>query len=194
MSIPEEHTNNVSPSSPACATRTARMRYAFVNGEKRLPEKGLHGTCPLCGAEVFAKCGVCRLHHWAHLHLRDCDSWSEGKTAWHIAWQDMYPKEWQEFTIQKATEKHRADVYIPDASNVPHNHCLTIEFQHSFLTLEELQKREHFYDNLVWVVDLSSKKRDIQKFNKNAQQFIRRIRPGWPIFFCHNVEKCLPFQ
>lgn len=155
MSIPEEHINDASPSSSPRSTGNVRMRYALVNGEKRLPEKGLHGVCPLCGAEVFSKCGVCRLHHWAHLHRDDCDTWSEGKTDWHIAWQDKYPKEWQEIIISKGTEKHRADVYIPD--DTPH-HEMTIEFQHSFLAQEQLQEREHFYNNLVWVVDLSNKK------------------------------------
>ncbi len=136
---------------------TAKMRYALVDGEKSLPQKGLHGVCPLCGAEVISKCGISRIHHWAHANIEDCDAWSEGKTDWHIAWQERFPKAWQEYTIRHGDVVHRADVCALDENNVPR---FVIEFQHSFLEIEAIREREAFYPNLVWVVDLTSKKRD----------------------------------
>ena len=138
-----------------------KMRYALVNGKKQLPEAGLHGICPMCGAEVISKCGTVRNPHWAHKSISDCDSWSEGKTDWHIKWQDNFPVEWQEVTIRKEECIHRADVCISDDKGNP---VTVIEFQHSYLEQEDLSAREAFYPGLIWVVDVSEKKRDQKRF------------------------------
>lgn len=113
-----------------------KMLYALVGGEKSLPEKRMHGICPLCGAEVIAKRGTVRTAHWAHANIEDCDTWSEGKTEWHIAWQEQFPKDWQEFSIDKDGVKHRADVHIPPMQNGEES---VLEFQHSFIDYEEIR-------------------------------------------------------
>lgn len=161
----------------------ARMRYALVEGEKHLPEKGIHGKCPLCGADVMAKCGKVRVHHWAHINHEDCDSWSEGKTDWHIAWQDQFPTDWQEYTIEKEGMKHRADVHIPFMENGAES---ILEFQHSFIGPEEVKAREAFYPNLAWVVDLTHKIREAKKMKnilKRPPRGIIAIRINAPNVF-----------
>lgn len=125
------------------------IRYAFVNGKSTEPFKGLKGFCPGCSKPVIAKCGTMNAHHWAHEQRFDCDPWWEPMTQWHINWQNHFPVEWREviFRDEETKEFHRADVHTP--------HGLTIEFQHSFLSVEELTSRNEFYKKIIWIVDAS---------------------------------------
>lgn len=70
-----------------------------------------------------------------------------GETAWHRDWKKEFPESYREKTFLNRTEGyyHRADIFTP---------CGTaIEFQNSPICLEELQSRETFYPNLIWVVN-----------------------------------------
>lgn len=123
------------------------IRYAIVNGEKAEPVKGLKGFCPGCNTPVTAKCGLIRVHHWAHLQAKDCDPWWEPMTEWHLDWQNQFPPAWREVICRDpdSNEFHRADIHTPSG--------LTIEFQHSPLSFEEIQRRNDFYNKIVWVVN-----------------------------------------
>jgi hypothetical protein len=61
-------------------------------------------------------------------------------TAWHLGWQERFPEHMREVTIGP----HRADVKT--------SKCV-IEFQHSPISVEDIQAREAFYGNMVWVFD-----------------------------------------
>ena len=70
-----------------------------------------------------------------------------GETAWHSDWKKAFPENCREVTFSdiRNSEYHRADV---------HTACqTTIEFQNSPINLLELQSREAFYPNLIWVVN-----------------------------------------
>lgn len=70
-----------------------------------------------------------------------------GETEWHREWKNAFPQALRERTFLNKTENyyHRADVFTA---------CGTaIEFQNSSITLAELQSREAFYPNLIWVVN-----------------------------------------
>lgn len=121
------------------------MRYAKVNGEKRLPEKGLWGVCPLCGETVISKCGDQVVHHWAHKAGSDCDPWSEPVGPWHLEWQDCVKPDYVEVVIGP----HRADIVG--------SHDCVIELQHSPIPLDQIAAREHFYGNMVWVFDATDR-------------------------------------
>ncbi len=124
------------------------MFYALnESGNKILPKSKLKGICPCCRAEVIAKCGNIKLHHWSHKTLTQCDQWYE-MTAWHLGWQSLFPVEYREVVIQKDGVSHRADIKIDN---------LIIEFQHSALSAAKIKERELFYgsdtNKLIWVVD-----------------------------------------
>lgn len=123
------------------------MRFALVDGERCRPEPGLRGRCCRCGHEMIAKCGDYVRWHWAHKSRERCDPWWENETAWHLAWKDEFPDEWQEVvhTDDSTGERHIADVRTDTG--------LVIEFQHSRLSETERRSREAFYGNLIWVVD-----------------------------------------
>lgn len=116
--------------------------YANLDGVRQLPQRGARGRCPLCDSEVIAKCGEINAWHWAHLRL-DCDPWSEGESAWHLGWKNLFPEAWREVVVGN----HRADIRTPGG--------LVIEFQKSALSTAQIQEREDCYSKpgLVWVWD-----------------------------------------
>ena len=151
------------------------MRFALSNNERIEPTKGAKGFCPCCGAELVAKCGEIKRHHWAHKKKCD-DHWWENETEWHRNWKNQFPKEWQEI-IQRdeSGEKHIADVKTSSG--------WTIEFQHSPISKEERDSRDYFYNKLIWIVDGTRRKTDIEQFdnliyhasNISNEPFILRV-------------------
>lgn len=123
------------------------MQFALVNGERKTPQKGKSGICPGCGKEVVAKCGAIKVHHWAHKQEKDCDPWWESETEWHRQWKNHFPENYREVTFHDPAtgEIHRADVHTPSG--------ITIEFQNSSISISELESRNKFYQDLVWVVN-----------------------------------------
>lgn len=155
------------------------MQYALVNNLRTEPIKGLKGTCISCGKDVLSKCGKIKMHHWAHKALKDCDSWWEPETEWHREWKNKFPEEFREipFFDEKNNEYHRADIHTPKG--------ITIEFQNSPISTEELQSRERFYTKLVWVVNAA----------KFRLQFTRNIpHPNNPLLAHYDFDGLCYFK
>lgn len=152
------------------------MKFAIVNGARHEPEKGLVGNCPNCGNLMIAKCGLKIIHHWSHKGKLECDLWWENETEWHRNWKGHFPANWQEVVHKDEStgERHVADVKTDEE--------WVIEFQHSFLKLEERNSRNNFYKKLVWVVDGKRLKTDetvIKSAIEGGVQlgFTRKIHP-----------------
>lgn len=153
------------------------MRFAIVSSQRSLPSPGANGSCPACHRPVIAKCGSVRVHHWAHRGERVCDVWWEPRSPWHCAWQDRFPREWQEVIRDAPSgERHIADVHT--------EHGLTIEFQYSHLPPDERAARERFYGNLVWVVSGARLKGDLPRFLKGMESFTPALRKGLYLTRC----------
>ena len=134
------------------------MKFAKVGTERREAQRGVSGTCPVCGAAVIPRCGKVRIEHWAHKGTLTCDRWWESETEWHRAWKNQFPKAWQEVHHTASDgEKHIADVKTERGY---------IECQHSALSLEERASREDFYPNLAWVVHGRRLALDLERFKK----------------------------
>lgn len=123
------------------------MKFAIVNKDRKEPFKKGKGLCISCGREMIAKCGSKTIHHWAHMSLKNCDTWWENETEWHRAWKSKFPSNWQEVVFSDKTtgEKHIADVQTKSG--------VILEFQNSPISTEELKSREEFYDKLVWIIN-----------------------------------------
>ena len=136
-----------------------KLKFAIIDGQRRLPEPGLNGECPVCEATTIAKCGEKNIWHWAHKSKRKCDHWWENETEWHRNWKNYFPVECQE-VVRRADdgEKHIADVKT--------DQDWVIEFQHSYIKPEERRSREAFYGNMVWVVDGLRRTNDLKQFNE----------------------------
>jgi hypothetical protein len=126
------------------------IRYATFNGEKALPFPGGRAVCPMCGNRMIAKCGQINVHHWAHEAAGDCDPWSEGIGPWHLSWQETVAKEFVEVQIGE----HRADI-LGNSNTI-------IELQHSSISPDEIEARECFYGNMLWVFDATHRFRGIK--------------------------------
>src|SRR5688572_28576822 len=101
------------------------MKFALINGNKVEAIKGTKGKCSNCGAELIAKCGERKIHHWAHKGIRNCDPWRENQTGWHRLSKNNYPAEWQEFLLL-----HK-DTNVTLIADVRTGDGLVIEFLHS---------------------------------------------------------------
>jgi hypothetical protein len=64
-------------------------------------------------------------------------------TQWHLDWQSRFPPDMREAVIGR----HRADIQLADG--------YVIEFQHSSLSVDEIQERESHYGRMAWVFDAS---------------------------------------
>ncbi len=162
-----------------------KMKFALVNGQKMEPQPGLKGTCTYCQRNMTAKCGPVRIWHWAHKSKCSCDPWWENETDWHRTWKNHFPTEWQEIIhIDSATgEKHIADIKTANG--------LVVEFQHSAIQPTEIQSREVFYKNMVWVVDGTRLKKDYPRFSKGFS-CLRPIPTVQGFFLLAFPEECFP--
>jgi hypothetical protein len=120
-----------------------------------------HGNRPTKGARsvdlddavLLAKCGQIKFHHWAHLPgYVDPDPWSEPETDWHREWKSHFHKDNTEQRFIAGGILHRMDarMYVDGVQ-------YAIEFQHSTISVEEIQQREAGYVNMVWVFDCIGK-------------------------------------
>ncbi len=136
------------------------MLIAEVDGKRCKATKGAKGICPYCKSEVIAKCGEQKVAHWAHKANKECDSWHDKETEWHLMWKNYFPESWQEIIKYDPItgEKHIADVCTEKG--------FTLEFQHSAIKPEERQSRENFYKNMNWVVDGTRLKNDFKRFEQ----------------------------
>lgn len=159
------------------------MRFALVDGKKTEPQPKLRGVCPSCNADMLARCGEVRVHHWAHKGILSCDAWWEKETEWHRSWKNHFPMEWQEVVhVDEAMdERHIADVKTDTG--------LAIEFQHSHLKPEEQRARERFYKSMLWVVDGIRLQRDFPRFLK-AKKGFRWVNPS--LCLVDFYEECFP--
>jgi competence protein CoiA len=129
------------------------MMYAYSSsGEKIGATPGAIALCPECGSEVIAKCGSILVWHWAHMRNLDCDQWGEGETFWHYQWKQLFPPECVEVVIERDGVIHRADIVTPAGT--------VIELQHSPLSPYDIAERETFYQNMIWVFDVSEPYQD----------------------------------
>lgn len=87
------------------------------------------------------------LAHVPDSELAKTPRFFSGESEWHSAWKAAFPVDYREKTFLNRNEAyyHRADVHTPCGT--------TIEFQNSPIALAELQSREAFYPNLVWVIN-----------------------------------------
>ena len=114
---------------------------------KAIPKS--NAICPMCDGKVISKCGQIKIWHWSHESLKDCDSFGEGETYWHIKWKLLVDKEFCEVTIGN----HRADIFI---------HNTVIELQNSSISTEDIIKREECYGNMIWLFNAEEFKENIE--------------------------------
>ncbi|MCH5351650.1 MAG: hypothetical protein J1F39_06765 [Clostridiales bacterium] len=117
--------------------------------------KGKLFFCEECGTPllVCAKDSQCKRPYFAHKRRADC--WYDYKNCmsdWHREWQEKFPVECREVVVKNEYGiKHRADIFINNT---------VIEFQHSPIAAEEIEKRNSFYIscgyNVVWVFDATN--------------------------------------
>lgn len=87
------------------------MLIAEVEGKRCKATKGAKGICPYCKSEVIAKCGEQKVAHWAHKANKECDSWHDKETEWHLMWKNYFPESWQEIIKYDPTKTYCRCMY-----------------------------------------------------------------------------------
>lgn len=146
------------------------MNLALKNGERITATPKDKANCPLCKEEVIAKCGSIKIWHWSHISNKDCDNWWEPETEWHLNWKNEFPKEQQEVTIGK----HRADIQIDRPYRLgkfTYKNKFVIELQNSFISLEDVKKREETYKYMCWLINGKTFAKGLE-FTKSPTSYI----------------------
>lgn len=157
------------------------MKLANFEGRRIEPTPGARGACPACAADLIARCGTQKVWHWAHKGRRHCDSWWENETAWHRDWKNRFPIAWQEI----AARDERGELHIADVKTETGT---VIEFQHSAIKPEEVEKRTKFYDKIVWVVDGTRRSTDLKQYELMLQENRSEIFDGVKIYTVWEAE------
>lgn len=117
------------------------MQYAIDStGNKIQAHPHLEGKCTCCQSWLIPKCGKIKIWHWSH-QVDDCDPWYEPESEWHRGWKNLVPAKMTEVVIGN----HRADIVSTDGT--------VVELQHSSISPQEIQEREEFYKDMVWLFD-----------------------------------------
>jgi competence CoiA-like predicted nuclease len=148
-------------------------------GKRLAAEKGLQAICEMCAGPLVAKCGKIMIHHWAHNASPCTDTWKEPESPWHREWKSNFPIEWRERVLidQETGEKHRADIFVPHKG-------LCIEFQHSQISVDNIELREKFYKKLIWVVNAEN-----QSFSSGSIQKLIDIIKSDKELYCKKELK-----
>ena len=127
-----------------------KLRFAITKDGTRVePQRDVEAFCPVCNKPLVAKLGLVNAHHWAHKNGVKCtDTWLSPETKWHSNWKNKFPKEWQEI---RCKDNETGEIHIADVKTTS---GFVIEFQHSPIELEEIESRENFYKDMLWVIDL----------------------------------------
>jgi len=145
----------------------------FVN------KSGERAICPKCREEVYGVFGEKQKHHWRHLEENTkctgkiIDVWKEDQAdnyyhndpEWHDDMKTATIKYCKLKKLNCEIEKtynrngiiHRTDACVDG---------INIEFQRSHISLQEIEERENFYGDMIWILheDLYPKK--INSFSK----------------------------
>ena len=105
--------------------------------------------CPICGGCVILRQGNINVAHFAHRSNECADNWHYDMSEWHYSMQKRFPEEQREVVVKYMGQTHRADIL--------HKNQI-IEFQHSPISIEELEERNNFYNaasySVAWVFDV----------------------------------------
>lgn len=122
-------------------------------------------SCPCCNEEVEVAFGPKRQYFRHKRNNPSCiaERYDNCMTEWHREWQQLFPDGTQE-KYEKSSDGsyRRADVLIGN---------YVVEFQHSYITDEEVIARSNFYMNagkqIIWVFDMRETWSKTNNFEKS---------------------------
>ena len=179
------------------------MFWALDEDEKKIKASpGVVGVCPMCGAPVVSKCGTLVLWHFAHRSWedgypkRDCDSWSEKETQWHMDWKARVPEHMREFVLKRSfTDLDGSEKEAVHRADILNSRGTVIELQHSPISPEDIRERENFYINMIWIWDASKFKFSHPERLHEGQRYIWKhpkksiLQVQKPLFFHFGGQK-----
>lgn len=162
------------------------MLVAALDGDRveaEIAERGLTYNCPKCKRLVILKRGRIKIAHFAHKPPTDC-TWVRGETLAHLEAKKLCRDAFRarglraefEVVVPSLPSDRRADVMIWSPSNVR----VAIEFQHSNIGIEAIEKRAFSYARegiaQAWVPFLRGKQAERRRDGDDGDMFIEQYR------------------
>jgi len=122
-------------------------------------------SCDFCKNNLIAKRGKIKIHHFSHRNDAKCDTWHDNKGEWHLNWQNIVKTDNIEIIINREGTKHIADIF---------NNNLVIEIQNSNISQKDIQNRENFYNNMIWIVNLCYMEKEIDDVDNKIKDYNER--------------------
>lgn len=157
------------------------MQVAIDKDGKRVfaynAKMGDEYLCPICRGSVILRKGSINVDHFAHRASECIDNWHYDMSEWHYSLQKRFSKEEREVVVKHMGEIHRADILQGNQ---------IIEFQHSPISIEEINKRNKFYNaagySVAWVFDVQ------EQYDSKAIKIIEYDRAEYK---WSNPKRCL---
>lgn len=165
------------------------MKFAIDDKNIRIEvsHSGEKAFCPGCNSTVIGNKGEIKAKYWRH-KSKECDSWYEPMSLWHLTWQNYFPLKNQEIVLKDTVTNnlHRADIMLDNG--------LVIEVQNSPIKQEEIRQRESFYGkhNMIWIINgqtLASNSTINYRFNKKVFSFCFELPEFCPTIEYYNLDE-----
>ena len=146
------------------------MIYAIRDSQKITATPGQTAECPCCNTEVISKCGDINIWHWAHKAKENACIYKD-ETNWHREMKSLFDPDMVEIRVENQNGVAIADVLLPDGT--------AIEFQHSAIDIDTIQRRKLIHKKIIWVFDLSPQfdRDQIKSYTIFGKQKLKYRRP-----------------
>ena len=160
--------------------------------------EGARYFCPICGEPLFIRESDSSKEKTHFVHGKDVvcrDDWDYDASEWHWSWQNRFPEQHREIVLERKGVRHRAGIIINGT---------VIEFRHSRISKEEIEKRNKFYIScgykVVWVFDATGKiknwlEKTIDPMKCNSTDLCwKRTKPQFEITITPQVSVFLQYK
>ena len=143
----------------------------YIQNKEDFNHKNL---CCIKGHELICVNGKKNIPHFRHKNSDDVGG--NYMTEWHIEWQGNFPVTEIEFkkTCDKQIKLRRTDVLLSETH--------VLEFQHSFMTKEEVNERTNDYNihnkKIIWVID-GNKDITVNNLSYSKRVYLEFISEKW---------------
>jgi len=122
-----------------------------VKASPSLKESQTKVFCPFCDPlserPLRHNCGSQKIPYFSHPPGTFCNEYGK-ETDWHLEWKQKVHSDYCEVIMERNGIRHIADIK---------NNCnLVIELQHSKISQIDIEDREAFYDDMVWLFDATN--------------------------------------
>jgi len=135
-------------------------------GEHIGPTSGSRAYCTTCGATVIARCGIQRIHHWAHKSNTSCSAITEPESEWKHAWRQIFKQDNCEVTINNVFFDAKGYNDTP------------IMLRVTAMDNDQAMELQGQFPNMIWIFDTQNLWGNLKLTNKGNHHSFRWFHPN----------------